>query len=147
MFPKLFLFHSLSDIHSSLGNEYVPYNKFIPQALTRIDTKLTNDKNTYPDSIVSYTDTWASTPTKYVPNTEKYDIEHIIMPTQHGLPDPILSQSDIIKVHQQKVNTLAELEREICQKQKNSTNIHDIYNSNKPGVGEIEVSHNRYCIL
>ena len=40
-----------------------------------------------------------------------------------------LSQSDIIQVHQQKVKTLAEMEREISQKQKIVTNIYDIYNS------------------
>ena len=53
--------------------------------------------------------------------------------------DPILSQP----------NTLAEMEREVClkQNQKSLTNIHDIYNSNKPKTSEIEVSYNEYCIL
>ena len=34
------------------------------------------------------------------------------------------------------------MEQEICQKQKNLTNIHEIYNSNKPKTSEIEVSDN-----
>ena len=37
--PKIILFQVLLDIHSSLDNEYVPYNKFMPEALARIDTK------------------------------------------------------------------------------------------------------------
>ena len=30
--PKFFPLQLLSDIHSSLGNEYVPYNEFTPEA-------------------------------------------------------------------------------------------------------------------
>ena len=47
-------------------------------------------------------------------------------------------------VHQQKVKTLAELEREIWQKQKIFINIDDIYDCNKTGINKIEVSNNEY---
>ena len=50
-------------------------------------------------------------------------------------------------MHQQKVKTLAEIEREICQKQKTLTTIYDNDKSDKPSTDENEVSHNRYCIL
>ena len=104
-FPKIIPVQVLSDIYSSLGNKYIPYNKFMPEALTRIDTQQTDDKNIYPDSVVSNTDKCdikhSGTPTKNVPNTDKSNIKYtIITPTQHGLADSILSQSYIIQVHQ-----------------------------------------------
>ena len=72
-----------------------------------INTKQTDIKNIYPDSIVSNTYTcdikYTSTPAKHVPNTDKPNIKHTITPTKHGLPDFILSQADIIQVHQKKV--------------------------------------------
>ena len=83
----------------------------------------------------------ASTPTTR--NTGKYDIKHTITPTQHGSADPILTQSDIIQVHQQKVKTLAETEQEIYQKQKTVTNIYDICNSNKSSMEGNEVSNDK----
>ena len=116
--------------------------------LTKVNTKQTDVKNIYPDSIVSNTDKCVikhtATPTKHKPDTDKSNIKHTITPTKHGLPDPILSQPDVIHMHQQKVKTLAEMEREIYLKQnkKNLTNIHDIYNSDKLKTSEIEVSHN-----
>ena len=74
-------------------------------------------KNIFFDSIVFNSEKCdikhTCTPTKHVPNTEKSIIKHTITPTQYGLDDSILSQSDIIQVHQQKVKTLAELERKI----------------------------------
>ena len=101
MFPKV-----LSDIHSSLGYKNVPYNKFMPEVLTIIEAKWTYIKNVYPDSIVSNTDKcdikYTSTLTKHTPKTDKYYIKHTITPTQYALADPILSQSDIIHMHQQK---------------------------------------------
>ena len=139
----------LSDVYSNLGKEHVLYHEFsMSKILTRNNTKQTEVKNIYPDSIVSNTNKCdikhTATPTKYVPDTDKSNIEHTITPTKHGLPDPILSQPDVIHVHQQKVKTLAEMEREIYlkQNQKNLTNIHDIYNSDKLKTSEIEVSHN-----
>ena len=86
---------------------------------------------------------------KYISDTDKLIIKHTITPIEHGLPDPILSQFDVIYVHPQKVKTLAEMEREVCskQKQKSVSNIHDIYNSDTPKTSEIEVSHIEYCIL
>ena len=63
----------------------------------------------YHDSIVSNTDTCdiklTSTPTKDVPNTNKYIIKRTITLTMYGLADSILSQSDIIQVYLQKVKT------------------------------------------
>ena len=97
MFPKLFLFHSLSDIHSSLGKEYVSCNEFMPEAFIRIDTKRT-------DTTCDIKHT--STLTKHVPNTDKYNIKEDITPTQNRLAYSILSQSDILHKHEQKVRTL-----------------------------------------
>ena len=65
-----------------------------------VNTKQTDVKNIYPDSIVSNTENddikHTSTPTKHVPNTNKSNIKHTITPTKHGLPDPIFSQPDVI---------------------------------------------------
>ena len=78
----------------------------MPEAVTTIDKKRTDVKNIYPDSIVSNTDTrdikHAIVPTKHIPNSDKYHIKHTITPTHYGLADPIMSQSDIIQVRQQK---------------------------------------------
>ena len=93
--PKITPLKVLSVIHGGLGNEYVPYNEFMPQILTRIDTKRTNVKNIYPDSIICNTDKrdikCTSIPTKLVPNTDKCDIKHIITLTHYELADSILS--------------------------------------------------------
>ena len=136
----------LSDIHSKLGETYVPYNEFsMLKILSKNNTMQTDVKNIYPDSIASNTDKCVikhtATPTKHKQDTDKSNIKHTITPTKHGLPDSILSQPDVI---QQKVKTLAEMEREIYLKQnkKNLTNIHDIYNSDKLKTSEIVVSHN-----
>ena len=90
----------------NLGNDYVPHNKFMPEALTRIDTKQTDVKNIFPDSIVSNNATCSikptSTPTKHVPNTDIYNIKYTITLTHYRLADSRLSQFDIIHVHQQK---------------------------------------------
>ena len=117
IFQKLFRIKVLSDIHNSLGKEYVPYIKFISRALTKVNTKLTDVKNIHLDYKVSNTENCdikhTSTPTKYVPNNDNSNVKHTITPTKHGLPDPILSKRDVIYVHQQKVKTLAEMEREV----------------------------------
>ena len=113
------------------------------KTLTKVNTKQTDVKNINPEFIVSSTNNHdiKHIPTKHVP---KHNIIHTITPTKHGIPDCILSQPDVIHVHQQKVKTLAEMEREIYlkQNQKNLTNIHAIYNSDKLKTSEIEVSHN-----
>ena len=44
--PKLVPLEVLSDLHSSLGTEYVLYNEFMPEAITRINTKQTNTNHT-----------------------------------------------------------------------------------------------------
>ena len=68
----------MSDIHSKLGNDYIPYNEFMSKTLTKVNAKRTNVKNIYPDSIVSNTDKCVikhtSTPTKHVPNSDKHYI-------------------------------------------------------------------------
>ena len=85
--PKLVLIKVLSDIHRKLGNEYVPYNKFLSKTLTKVNTKQTDIKNIYPDSIVSNTDQYdikhTSTPKEHLPNTINYHIKHTIIPTKH----------------------------------------------------------------
>ena len=119
--PKLVAVKVFSDIHSKLGKEYVPYNEYMLKILPKVNTKQ-RDKNIYSDSKVSNTDKCVikhtATPTKYVPNTNKSYIKHIMTPTKHGLADPILSKPYVIQVHHQKVNTLAEMEGEVCLKQK-----------------------------
>ena len=52
---KLVPVKALSDIHSKLGKEYVPYNKFMLKTLKKVNTKETDIKNIYPDSIASNT--------------------------------------------------------------------------------------------
>ena len=78
--PQIIPIQVLSNRYSSLGNEYLPYNKF--ETLTRIDTKQTNVKNIYSDSIVSNTDKCdikhTRTLIKNVPNTDKSIIKHAI---------------------------------------------------------------------
>ena len=146
--PKLVPDEILSDIHDKLGEKYVPYNEF-----SMSTTKQTDVKNIYPDSIVSSTNT--GTPTKYVPKhnikhtiTPKHNIKHTITPTKHGSPDCILSQPDVIQVHQQKRRkTVPEQEKILKQNQKPITNIQEIFNSDKPKTSEIEVSHNEQCTL
>ena len=132
--PNLVSVKVLLDVYSSLGNEYVPYKEFISKILPKVDIKQTDIKNIYPNYVLYNTDKCdiehTSTPTKHATNIDEYDFKHTTTPIKHGLLDPILSQSDIIQVHQQKVKILAEMEREVCreQNQKTLTNIHDIYN-------------------
>ena len=44
-----------------------------------------------------------NTLTKHGTTTDKFDIKHTLTPTKYGLADSILSQPDIIQVHQQKI--------------------------------------------
>ena len=104
--PKFVPVKVLSDLHSKLGYEYVPYNEFnISKTQRKVNIKHTDIKKIYPDCMVSNTDKCAiehrSTPSKHIPNTDTSNIKHTNTPTKYGLPDPILSQSDIIHVHQQ----------------------------------------------
>ena len=147
--PKLVPDEILSDIHDKLGKKYVPYNEF-----SMSTTKQTDVKNIYPDNIVSSTNT--GTPTKYLPKnnikhtiTPKHNIKHTITPTKHGSPDCILSQPNVIQVHQQKRRrkTVPEQEKILKQNQKPITNIQEIFNSDKPKTSEIEVSQDEHCTL
>ena len=123
------------------------------KTLPKVNIKQTDIKNIYPNYIVSNTDKYdikhASIPTQYGPNIDKSNINHTITPTTHGVADPIVSQSNIIQLHQQRVKILAEMEQEVHlkQKQKTFTNIHGICSSNKSKTNKIEVSNNEYYIL
>ena len=86
--PKIVPVKVLSDIHSKLGETYVPYNEFsMLKILSKNNTKQTDVKNIYPDSIASNTDKYdinhTSTLTKHVPNTDKSNIKHTIIQTKH----------------------------------------------------------------
>ena len=95
MFHKLFR-SKYWDNYSSWGNEYILYNKGVPEAFTKINTTQRDFKNIYPDSIVFDTDKCdikdTSTPTKHVPNTDKHNIKHKSVSTKHGLAGSLLSQ-------------------------------------------------------
>lgn len=145
--PKLVPVKEFSDIHDKLGKKYVPYNEFgMSKTLTKVNTKQTDVKNRYPDCVVSSTN---NCEIKHTLTPTKHKKKHTITPTKHELPDPILSQPEVIQVHQQQVKTLAEMEQEIILKQyqKPITNIHEIYNIDKPKNSKDEVRKNEYYIL
>ena len=77
----------LSDIHSSLGNEYVPYNEFMHEPTQALSTK--------------HVDTNINTNGK-----------HSITPDKYISADSISSKPDVIEVYQKKVQTLSEMEQE-----------------------------------
>ena len=79
----------LSDIHSSLGNEYVPYNEFMIESTQAFGTK------------------------HMISNTNTND-KHSITPDKYISADSISSKPDVIEVFQkqEKVQTLSEMEQQ-----------------------------------
>ena len=77
----------LSDIHSSLGNEYVPYNEFMHEPTQALSTK-------------------------YMVTNTNTNGKHSITPDKYISADSISSKPDVIEVYQKKVQTLSEMEQE-----------------------------------